>query len=407
MIIVIGGGPAGCMAALTAAGLGAEVHLLEQNEKIGKKWYITGKGRCNLTNNQDMQSHLLHVRRNPKFLLGPYARYTKDDIQKFFEARRVPMKVERGDRVFPVSDKSSDTIAAFEAALREVGVRISLQTRVTEIVPAQGGFTVQTSDGPLVAKAVIVATGGLSYPTTGATGDGFRWAKTMDHTVTPLVPSLVGVNLKDPYRDLSGLSLRNVRLQAAWGKKRKKWFGELLFTHYGLSGPIVLQMSAERPLPESDFLLSMNLKPALQPDVLDARLLREANESPGKEIQTLMERLLPSSLVQYVLEAANVDGRKKAAVMTVKDRQKLTGTLQAFPLHPAGFRGFNEAVVTRGGIHTKEVDAKTMMSKKQEGLFFAGELLDLDADTGGYNMQIAWSTGFVAGESAAMYVQKG
>ena len=407
MICVIGGGPAGCMAAFAAAKQGASVRLFEQNEKLGKKWYITGKGRCNLTNDQPMDIHLQHVRRNPKFLWSAYAHYTKDDIQDFFTKRHVPVKTERGERVFPESDKSSDTIAAFEKALQKAGVTVSLHTKVESVSPAEDGFFLRTKEGNVHARAVIIATGGLSYASTGATGDGYTWAKEAGHTVTPLYPSLVGLNLEPAFPDLSGLSLRNVELTASCGKKKMSRFGELLFTNYGISGPIVLQLSAERPVPPSEFSLSLNLKPALQPHRLDARLQREAQKMQGKQMKTLLLGLLPSSLVPHVLKQAGVDETKKAAVLTAKERRRLVETMQGFRLIPGSFRGFNEAVITRGGVSVREIESGSMMSKKMPGMFFAGEVLDVDADTGGYNLQIAWSTASLAGSAAAKFVQAG
>ena len=401
MILVIGGGPAGCMAALSAAIQGAPVILLEQNEKIGKKWYITGKGRCNLTNDADMSMHLSHIRRNPKFLMGAFARYTKEDIKRFFISCCVAVKTERGERVFPVSDKSSDTISAFQRALKEAGVQILLNTKVDQIEKKEDYFTVQAKGKEYRARAVIIATGGLSYPVTGSTGDGYRWAKHFGHRIKPLYPSLVGLNLLHPYPDLSGLSLRNIRLEAKWGKKAKEWFGELLFTHYGISGPVVLQMSAEAPVPFAAFPLYLNFKPALHAEQLSARIQREVDKDPLKEIGTIANRLLPQSLVPHVIRAAGIDPKTRGAVFTAKDRRKLTDTLLHFPLDVGSFRGFSEAIITRGWVFVQEVDAKSMQSKKVEGLYFCGEVLDIDADTGGYNMQIAWSTGFVAGTHAA------
>lgn len=404
-LIVIGAGASGALAAMTAADGGLRVLLLEQNEKLGKKIYITGKGRCNLTNAQEMDLHLQHIHRNPKFLYSAYRAFTQNDIVRLFESLGVPCKVERGDRVFPVSDKSNDINTALEKGLRRSGAEVLYHTQVIGVTRTENGFLVSTKNGSLACCAVVIATGGLSYPTTGATGDGYRIAKTFGHTVTPLSPSLVGLTLKDPWvPDLAGVTLKNVKL-VVQGKKPIEKFGELLFTHYGISGPIVLQMSAILPTDCENIPMVINLKPALTADTLDDRMQREIKAQPKVQMSNLMRRLLPQSLIPVVLAQAGIHPETVACQLEKTQRARLVESLCELRIHPTHFRGFNEAVVTRGGVSCKEIQPQTMMSKKQDGLFFCGELIDVDADTGGYNLQIAWSTGYVAGKGAVEYCQ--
>ncbi len=404
VIAVIGGGPAGCLAAIKASENGAEVHLFEQNDKIGKKLYITGKGRCNLTNAKPVESHIAHIHRNPKFLYSSYARFSQDDIVRFFEDHGLPMKTERGDRVFPVSDKSSDVIRTLDSALRQAGVKVHLNEKITSVKKSESGFHIGTNSKNSTVDSVVIATGGLSYPTTGALGDGYRFAEAFGHHVTPLTPALVGLQIKGDWcKERSGLTLKNVSLIAKWAKKPKEFFGELLFTHYGISGPIVLTLSSVIPSPTQEFSLFLNLKPALSPETLTERIGREIENHKKSQLSTLMRSLLPQSLIQPVLEGIQLDPSMRTVSLTEKEIAQIVHILQNFPLEPDGFRGFNEAVITRGGVDVKGIDAKTMMSKQVEGLFFAGEILDTDAETGGYNLQIAWSTGALAGASAAAF----
>lgn len=407
MIAVIGGGAAGCMAAIWAARAGAQVTLFERNEKLGKKLYITGKGRCNLTNDGSMEEHRKHVFRNPRFLYSSYHFFNAEKCQFFFEEAGLPLKVERGQRVFPVSDKSSDVIRALQNTLSEAGVKIQFEARVLRVERTATEWLIHTAEETERYRAVILATGGVSVPSTGSTGDGHRFARELGHEVTPLYPSLTGMDLKDPWtRPLSGLTLKNVELTLHQNGKRKSAFGDLLLTHNGLSGPIVLELSAQIPDPDRGFSLELNLKPALTTDQLDRRLLREFDASPKKELGTVLRSMLPESMISPFCRQASVSEKTRVCDLSAASRKELVAVFHRWPMKAIGLQGLSHAVVTRGGVRVNEVNPSTMMSKLQPGLFFCGELLDVDADTGGYNLQIAWSTGAVAGRSAGEYVQK-
>ncbi len=404
-VVVIGGGAAGQIAAAEASGNGNEVILLEQNEKLGKKLYITGKGRCNLTNTADRDEFLRNVTRNPRFLYSALNAFDHRDICALIERNGVPVKTERGGRVFPASDKSSDVLKALKRNLDCAGVEVRLGTKVTGILISEGRVTgVRTETGTEQADAVIVATGGVSYPQTGSTGDGYRFAEEAGHTVIAPKPSLVGLCTKEtwPY-ELTGLTLKNVGLTAKRnGKKIFREQGELLLTHFGISGPMVLSLSSVIADSCENVEVSIDLKPALDEQTLDARLLRDLEENRMKTVKGAFHALLPSKLLDAVLFEAGISGEGHVSDFTKEDRRKLLTALKGMRLTVSGTRSFDEAIITRGGIRVSEVNSSTMESKLVKGLFFAGEVLDVDAMTGGFNLQIAWSTGVLAGRSIGL-----
>ena len=401
-VIVIGGGASGLMAAYAAAANGKAVTLLERNEKLGKKIYITGKGRCNLTNDCAPEDFLAHVVRGAKFLTRAAYLFPPARTMEFFEENGLSLKVERGNRVFPVTDHASDVTAALERACRRAGAKLRLNERVVFVEGAEGDFCVRTEKGEYRAGSVIVATGGLSYPSTGSTGDGYRFAAKAGHTLVATVPSLVGIELAEDVSAAQGISLKNAVLTARRGEKMLfSQMGELLFTHYGISGPLVLTLSALiNRLPLSEIGLSLDFKPALDEKQLDERLLRDFSERKNEQMKNVMRGLLPAGLCAAVLRAANVAGGKQANAVTREERGRILHALKHFSLTPTALRGFSEAVITSGGVELKEIDPKTMESRRTKGLFFCGEVLDCDAFTGGYNLQIAFSTGYLAGENA-------
>ncbi len=495
-IIVIGGGPAGAMAAIAAAGQGCEVHLYEKNEKIGKKLYITGKGRCNVTNNCSPEEFLQAVCVNRKFLYSAGYGFTSQDVMDFFEKAGLRLKTERGNRVFPVSDHSSDVIAALNRSMRERGVAVHLDCEVKEILTEEGvqektdsgvqelsgasakksDSEVQDSDGNSVKKsdsgvqdsdgnsvkkpdsgiqelsgasakksdpgvqsssgtsaksrkkkdqsgssrvmgvrlasgeivcadAVIVATGGISYRTTGSTGDGYRFAQETGHHVTELSPSLVPLEIREDYpKKLQGLSLKNVEVTICDGNRELySGFGEMMFTHFGVTGPLILTASTviQKKLREHPLAMKINLKPALDEQQLDARFLREFDAAKNKQIKNVLGNLYPAKLVPVMLERCEIEPDKAVNHIAKAERQKLLEMTRDFPLTVTALRDYNEAVVTRGGVSVKEIQPQTMESRLVRGLYFAGEVLDLDAVTGGYNLQIAWATGYASGMGAA------
>ena len=406
-IVVIGGGAAGMMAAISAAEGGASVTLLEPNERLGKKLNITGKGRCNVTNDSDMAGLLANVPRNGKFLYSAFSRFDGRDAMTFFEGLGVPLKVERGGRVFPVSDRSFDISAALERRLR--ALRVTVLRRRALSVRTDGGAVsgVETDEGELPAEAVILATGGVSYPATGSTGDGHRMAAQAGHTVTPLSGSLVpleGVVAPGiPCGRLQGLSLRNVGLSVfESGKKIYTDFGELLFTHFGVSGPLVLSASAHmRRFDKKTYRLEIDLKPALDAAQLDRRLLSDFAKYANHDFRNALDDLLPQKLIPVVVALSGVPEREKVHDLTREQRQALAQILKHFPVEIIGPRPAADAIVTSGGVKVSEIDPNTMESKLVKGLYFAGELIDTDAYTGGFNLQIAWATGRAAGQAAA------
>lgn len=403
-VLVIGGGAAGMMAAYAAGMVGHNVTLLEQNEKLGKKIYITGKGRCNFTNASSLDEIMRQVVHNPKFLYSAFYTFSNDAVMDFFENEGMPYKVERGNRVFPVSDHSSDVIRTLERAMKKQGVVIKLHTQVKSLLVEQNKVCgVNLVDGTQVkADHVIVATGGLSYPTTGATGDGYAMAKASGHKMIPPTPALVPLTTKEEYiLRMQGLSLKNVSLKIRdHNRVIYDAFGEMLFTHFGVSGPLVLTASSKLSgrFPHM-FDAVIDLKPALSQEQLHERILREFSERPNQQIKTVFQQLLPSKMVPIMIELSEIRSEKPVNEITREEREKIVQLLKAFPFTITGTRGFKEAIITQGGVSVKDIDPGTMASKKIDGLSFAGEVLDLDAMTGGYNLQIAWSTGYLAGIS--------
>lgn len=403
--LVIGGGAAGMFAAIAAAGNGHEVHVYEKNEKLGKKLFITGKGRCNITNACDMETLFDAVVTNSKFLYSSFYGYTNQNVIDFFEQIGVKTKVERGERVFPQSDHSSDVIRALEAEMRRRGVQIHLYTEVRRVVSDEGRFSfIELADGSQIkGDSCIVATGGLSYQTTGSTGDGHRFAQENGHSVTPCMPALVPMTAKEDWVPrLQGLSLRNVSAVIYDGKKRLyEEFGEMLFTHYGVSGPLMLSASSivGKKLKEKELKLVIDLKPALSVEQLEKRVLRDFEENQNRQFKNAVGKLFPAKLIPVMIELSGIDEDKKVNIISREERQRFVSLIKNLPVTLTGLRGYNEAIITKGGVKVKEIDPGTMESKLVKGLYFAGEVLDLDAVTGGFNLQIAWSTGYAAGMS--------
>mgnify|MGYP001731986851 CR=1 FL=1 len=400
------------MAAYAAAESGHAVTLLEQNEKLGKKLFITGKGRCNLTNASDMEQLFANVVSNRKFLYSAFYSYDNEQVISFFESHGMPTKTERGNRVFPVSDHSSDVIAALSTALRGQHVEVFLHTKVKRLLLEKRDEEKRVTGVELAdhtkmhADAVIVATGGISYPSTGATGDGYRMAEESGHKMVSPTPALVPMEMKEPWvRDLQGLSLRNVRMSVTRGKKKLyEDFGEMLFTHFGVSGPMILSASAsiKQSLIKQPLDMYIDLKPALTKEALDKRLLREFEEAKNKQFKNSINKLLPAKMIPVIIELSGIDPDKKVNEISKEERNRLLMLFKKLPVTLNGPRGYNEAIITKGGIKVKEINPSTMESKLVNGLYFAGEVLDLDAYTGGFNLQIAWSTGYLAGTSAAV-----
>lgn len=428
-VIVIGGGAAGMMAAVAAADNGHQVTLVEKNEKLGKKLFITGKGRCNVTNMADMDVLFANVCTNEKFLYSAFYQYDNKAIVEFLEKAGCPIKIERGDRAFPVSDHSSDVIAAFQRELKKRGVEVLLNTEVkdllvedvqqhdaeTEELPEKNekekntrGAAMQisgvilTNGKRLNADACILCTGGISYPSTGSTGDGHRLAKELGHKVVECKPALVPLETEEKWCwDLMGLSLRNVSVRMCNGKKEiYQGFGEMLFTHFGVSGPIILSASSYySKVKKGETKLYIDLKPALDLEQLDKRLLRDFDENKNKQFKNALNGLFPTKLIPVMITLSGINSDKKVNEITREERRSFAQLIKNLPLTVTGTRSFAEAIITQGGVSVKEVNPSTMESKKVQGLYFAGELLDLDAMTGGFNLQIAWSTGYLAGSS--------
>ncbi len=403
-VVVIGGGPAGMIAAAEAAGAGAHTILLEQNEKLGKKLYITGKGRCNVTNACERDGFFAAVVRNPRFLYSAFAAFDNRDLMALIERQGVPLKTERGGRVFPVSDKSSDILRAMERYVRLSGAEVRLHTRATGISMENGAVrAVRTQAGEIPCDAAIVATGGCSYPQTGSTGDGYRFAAQAGHAVEPPCGALVPLVTNETWpAALAGLTLKNVTLSAY--REQKRLFqsepGEMLFTHFGVSGPLVLTLSSRIAEQPAGVRLAIDLKPGLTEEQLDARLLRDLDANRQKLLAGALHALLPERLLLAVLELSGVNAQKRVSELTRAERMAVRNTLKALPLTVRCARPIEEAVVTRGGVSVREVRSRDLASKRVHGLYFAGEVLDVDAVTGGYNLQIAWSTGALAGRSS-------
>lgn len=411
-ILVVGAGPAGCMAAIEAAQGGAQVYLLEKNNCIGRKLAITGKGRCNVTNIAERAEFLKHVPGNSKFLYSAFNQCFNQDIMQFFEQLGVPLKVERGGRVFPVSDSAKDITSALQRKMLDLGVILKLNTSVKKIVLHEGKLVgVQLADDSILkGDAVIMATGGASYPATGSNGEGMKLVVNCGHTLMPLTPSLVPLESDDGYiGELQGLSLRNVRLTAFIdGKKEQSLFGEMMFTHFGITGPIVLSMSRMVCLALSagkEVVLALNLKPALTKEQLDARLQRDLQKYSKKNLGNTLVDLLPHRLIPVVLDLSYLEMTTRACELDKKSRLRLLDTLQHLEISISRPRPLSEAIVTSGGISIKEIDPKSMESKIVAGLYCVGEMLDVDGYTGGYNLQIAFSTGYAAGRAAAKEVE--
>ena len=408
-LVVIGGGAAGMMAAVSAAERGAQVTLLEPNERLGKKLNITGKGRCNVTNNADVQTLLANVPRNGKFLYSAFSRFDGRDAMAFFASIGVPLKTERGNRVFPVSDRAFDVSAALERRLKALKVSL-VRDRATELEITSGAVTgVRGERGTYPAGAVVLATGGVSYPATGSTGEGHRMAREAGHTVTDLQGSLVPLRDYGLGRELQGLSLRNVGL-AVFEDRKKIYtdFGEMLFTHFGVSGPLVLSASAHmRHFGKKTYRLEIDLKPALDEQALDKRLLRDFEKYANHDFCNALDDLLPQKLIPVAVERSGIPPHQKVHDLTREQRRKLVQGLKHFSVEIAGPCPVTDAIVTSGGIKISEIDPKTMESKLVKGLYFSGEIMDVDAYTGGFNLQIAWATGRAAGQAAAEALRQG
>ena len=408
-VVIIGGGAAGMMAALQAAWAGAQVVLLEKNEKLGKKIYITGKGRCNVTNACDMEDFFRQVPRNAKFLNAAVRQFGYEDVTSLLSMLGTETKIERGNRVFPVSDKASDVTRAFARGMKDAGVQVQLNTAVSHVNREEDGFAVSLEQGgTLHARSVIIATGGLSYPSTGSTGDGYAFAKENGHAVTPLSGSLVGLTIDEKWpKLLMGLSLKNVRVSAQAGKKKiYDELGEMLFTHFGVSGPLIIELSSHMPEDFSAVNVTLDMKPALTPEQVDQRLQREFQENIRKQLSSVLVTLMPARMGPVFAELCGLSPDQPINQITREQRAAIARNLKALPLNVTGTRPIEEAIVTRGGVEVKEVNPSTMMSKLAPGLFFAGEVLDVDAHTGGFNLQIAFSTGALAGKSAAAYAME-
>ncbi|MFG6338159.1 MAG: NAD(P)/FAD-dependent oxidoreductase [Lachnospiraceae bacterium] len=405
--VVIGGGAAGMMAAAVAAENGRSVILLEKNEKLGKKLYITGKGRCNVTNACGRDKFFENIVSNPKFLYSAFSTFDNKRLEMFLENNGCHLKEERGERVFPASDHASDVTAAFERFFKKSGVQVRLHCKVREIeTDGDRIIGVILEDGRAIpAECVIVATGGLSYPVTGSTGDGHRMAQALGHKVTDCAPALVALETEEDWcKKLQGLSLKNVSLTMSCGKKKLyQGFGEMLFTHYGVSGPLVLSASSfyGKKKGTEAVSLTIDLKPALSEEQLDKRILRDFEENRNRQFKNALGGLYPAKLISVMIERSGIDPEKKVHEVTKQERRRLAELTKAFTLQVRGKRGFEEAVITQGGVSVKEVNPSTMESKLVRGLYFAGEVLDLDGLTGGFNLQIAWSTGYLAGKCCA------
>ena len=409
-IVIIGGGAAGLKAAISAnfkyRNKDAQITVIEKNERPARKVMITGKGRCNVTNNCDIDTLISSVPKNGRFLYSAFSALNPNDVMSFFESVGVPLKTERGNRVFPVSDKAVDIVDALVKTAKSGGAKI-IGGQAEEIMARDGVVTgVKLSNGQILeADSVILATGGMSYPLTGSTGDGYKMAQKLGHTVTELKPSLVPLNIHEGFcTNLSGLSLKNVTFSVFENGKKKPIFsemGEMLFTHFGVSGPLVLSASSHiRYMGKKEYVGFIDLKPALTIEQLDNRILRDFSEEQNKDFANSLSKLLPKSLIPVIIKLSGIDRNKKVNQINREERMALCKLVKALPLHITGFRPIEEAIITSGGISVKEIDPKTMQSKLVKGLFFAGEIIDVDAYTGGFNLQIAFSTGFVAGQNA-------
>ena len=410
-VVITGGGPAGMMAAITAARRGFKVTLVEKNEKLGKKLFITGKGRCNITNAGDSEALFNSIVTNRKFMFSSFNGFSNYDTLGFFDELGLQIKIERGNRVFPESDHSSDVIGALNRELKRLSVDVRLNTEVKDIIVNDGkatGVVIKCSgkESTIQADNVIVATGGNSYQSTGSTGDGYRFARKLGHSVTPIVPALVPFNVAEDWEsDLQGLSFKTVSIVVLDGKQEiYSDFGEMLFTHFGVSGPLILSASsfAARRIKEHPLKLVIDLKPALSQEQLDERILRDFDEEKNKAFKNSLDKLLPKKMIPVIVRLSDIDGNKKVNEITKQERQRLVSLIKGLELTLTGLRGFNEAIITQGGINVREINPTTMESKLVKNLYFAGEVLDVDALTGGFNLQVAWSTGYAAADHLVM-----
>lgn len=406
-VIVIGGGPAGMIAAITASKCGNNVILFEKMRSVGRKLSITGKGRCNITNAMEMSEFMSNIPGNPKFLYSAFNEFSNQDVINFFNEIGVETKVERGDRVFPKSDNAMEVVDKLKKAMDKNNVKVLVNKSVSKIVAKEGKIVGVIADEFYEADKVIIATGGKSYPTTGSTGDGYKLAKELGHTVTSLRPSLVPLETFEP-KVLQGLSLKNVEISIILGQKViYSDFGEMLFTHFGVSGPVILSASAElikiknieAEMKNHEVKLKIDLKPALSEEKLDERLMRDFQKNSKKQFKNCLNELLPAKMIPYIIAESKIDERKQIDQLTKAERKELIRLLKGLEFTLKKFRPIEEAIVTSGGISIKEINSKTMESKLVSGLFFAGEVIDVDAYTGGFNLQIAWSTGYVAGKN--------
>jgi len=403
---IVGGGAAGMMAAVRAAENGHSVTLFEKNEKLGKKIFITGKGRCNVTNACDIEMLFQNIVTNEKFMYSAFYTFTNDQMMEFLEKEGCVLKTERGDRVFPKSDHSSDIIRTMENAMKRRGVKVLLNTRVKKLITDGESVTGLVTDGGKEWQfdSVILATGGVSYPLTGSTGDGYRFAKEAGHSMKEALPALVPLEAEEAFcKELMGLSLKNVSVRLMAGKRSLyEGFGEMLFTHFGVSGPLILSASSfYTSYKKNDpVMLYIDLKPALSEEQLDKRILRDFEENKNKQFRNAISGLFPSKLIPVMIACSGIEPDKKVNEISKEERKGFVKIIKEFPLHITGTRGFSEAIITQGGVNVKEIDPSTMQSKLVKGLYFAGEVLDVDALTGGFNLQVAWSTGYLAGENA-------
>lgn len=414
-VIVIGGGPAGMMAAITSAENGNNVILLEKKERLGRKLLITGKGRCNITSSLEMEGFIKNTPGNGMFLYSSYQQFTNKDILAFLKKQGLEVKEERGNRIFPITDKSMDVLECFKKRLKELNVKIYLNESAKQILikkteTEERVIGVKTDKKIIDADKVILATGGKSYPLTGSTGDGYKMAKDLGHTVTEIKPSLVPLETYNVDKELQGLSLRNVKIQLVDVSKKRviyEDFGEMLFTHFGVSGPTILSSSAhlvrykniDKLFKDKKIILKIDLKPALSAEKLNDRILRDFEQEKNKQFKNSLNKLLPQKMIDSVIRMSKIDPQKQVNTITKQERMKLIEVLKGFVLEIKGFRPIEEAIVTSGGIKIKEINPKTMESKKVKGLYFAGEIIDVDSYTGGFNLQIAYSTGYVAGKN--------
>lgn len=413
-VVVIGGGPAGMMAAITSRENGNEVTIIEKNKQLGKKLLITGKGRCNITSSLDMSEFIKNTPGNGMFLYSAFQKYTNQDIIKFLEKQGLRVKEERGNRIFPITDKSLDVLKCFESKIKELDIKINFDEEAKELIINENKEikAVKTSKREIIADKVILATGGKSYPLTGSTGDGYKMVEELGHKITSIKPSLVPLEIYDKNlcTKLQGLSLKNVSIKLIDKQKNKEIyedFGEMIFTHFGVSGPIILSSSAhlvrhkniEQLMKEKKIILKIDFKPALREKKLDERILRDFNEFKNKQFKNALDKLLPQKLIPVIIEKSEINPNKKVNEITKKERANLLKQLKDFEVDVKEFRSIDEAIITSGGISIKEINPKTMESKKIKGLFFAGEIIDVDSYTGGFNLQVAYSTGYVAGSN--------